>query len=453
MKKWKIKIPKNIWTIAGLLIVVSLVIAFFTTMTGNRSVDIRMHFASISEGKNPDNSSFDINEILSDEVLGAASKKLNDKVNVKKLRSHLSVADNFSETMLQTVKQEIKGGTDTYMMFPAEYTLTYKVVSEDVKNDGFFAVIGASLESLFMPSANKILTAITESYEEYYTDAYIQKGNALNIDWSESDKLDYFNKAENLSVVLAKIDRFLEEKYNSNPDFVSGEYDLGYGELQTDVVNVINVDLENLKAQIVQNGLTKDREKLLYQFKYTADMNLDRNKRETAAYKINKDALDLYDANVTKVVFIPSIDIDEDFYMNRTKIGIDYLVENANSSKLGADEAYYNYQEYNNLAEKFGKAEEATAENYEKADELYERIKNKIDEICDYAKKIMIEEDEKIRYREIVTTKAYSGFTIVGFAFKTVKAFAFIAVISFFISYIWEFLKKIFIAEKEDKKV
>ena len=63
MKKWKIKIPKNIWTIAGLLIVVSLVIAFFTTMTGNRSVDIRMHFASISEGKNPDNSSFDINEI------------------------------------------------------------------------------------------------------------------------------------------------------------------------------------------------------------------------------------------------------------------------------------------------------------------------------------------------------------------------------------------------------
>ena len=60
------------------------------------------------------------------------------------------------------------------------------------------------------------------------------------------------------------------------------------------------------------------------------------------------DGISIYDPSVTKVVFIPALDSENEFYMNRTKIGIDYLTENASKANLAGDEAeneahYYEY--------------------------------------------------------------------------------------------------------------
>ena len=65
------------------------------------------------------------------------------------------------------------------------------------------------------------------------------------------------------------------------------------------------------------------------------------NTRHSAAYEITKEAIDFYDANTTRVVFIPALDEERAFYMNRTKVGIDYLVEKASYEKGSADDAFH----------------------------------------------------------------------------------------------------------------
>ena len=64
-------------------------------------------------------------------------------------------------------------------------------------------------------------------------------------------------------------------------------------------------------------------------FDFMKNLNNETNKRHMSAYKVTKETIDFYDANTTRVVFIPALDEERDFYMNRTKVGIDYLVEKA----------------------------------------------------------------------------------------------------------------------------
>ena len=62
-------------------------------MTNSKSVIITINSASVSTGQNPDGSAFDIYEILSDQVLEAASEKLGGRIRADELKLHLSVSD------------------------------------------------------------------------------------------------------------------------------------------------------------------------------------------------------------------------------------------------------------------------------------------------------------------------------------------------------------------------
>ena len=87
-------------------------------MTNSRYVTITVNSASVSKGQNPDGSAFDIYEILSDEVLAAASEKLGGKITIAELRRHLSVSDALTEKTNQQVKQSILDGENGNTYFP-----------------------------------------------------------------------------------------------------------------------------------------------------------------------------------------------------------------------------------------------------------------------------------------------------------------------------------------------
>lgn len=48
-------------------------------------------------------------------------------------------------------------------------------------------------------------------------------------------------------------------------------------------------------------------------------------------YKTRKDGISFYDSAMSSVVLIPSKDENNDYYMSKTKIGIDYLAKDANN--------------------------------------------------------------------------------------------------------------------------
>ena len=406
------------------------------------SINISAHFSSVTEGKNPDGSPFDICEVLSDEVLKRASERLDGKVDVKTLRKHLSISDNTSATDLSKLKQKIVDGNTDYSYYPNVYTLTYSIVSDNIKRDGFFSSVGAVFKQIVMPGKKKILNSVAESYGEYYSEKYIAGNVAMQVDWANIDSLDYYNKATETRSLAEKASRFIWSKYNKNPKFVSDD-GIGYGELCTEIDQIISIDVKNYTSLVIQNGLTADKDSLLRQFAFMANLYSETNVRHTAAYEVTKEVIDFYDSNTTRVVFIPSLDAERTFYMNRTKVGIDYLIEKASDEKCSADDAFHNVEKYKYLTSSFSNTEPASQDTYDTADQMYTDIKDKIDAFITKADEIINEETQSGKYEKIDSGKPYGNFGLVGMAFSGGKLFITLLLIAFLLVSLIEGASKI----------
>ena len=431
----------------GIIITVIVILAISLLFTASkqlnsRSVNLTAEFSSISDGLNPDSSPFDVQEILSDEVLTEASKKLNGKYSVWELRRHMNITQYTSSLDRITVKNNIREGNDEYISVPTVYRLTYKTISDEIHSEGFWSCTKAIFKHLFSPSKAKVLNAVTESFKDYYVEKYIYTGEALKIDWSKAEHLDYYNKASTTLNIAGRLSRFISDKYNKTHDFISDEETISYGELQNEINSLISVEIENYKSFIIDNGLTKNKTNLLRQFKYMEDYNNETNERLMARYDVIKDAINFYDSDVTKVVFIPALDVNDSFYMNRTKVGIDYLVEQGKTAKIAADDAHHNEINYRHLAEKFSNAPEASDSHYAQADEMFENIKIKIDNFSEKTLKIIAKENKGKKFLDIKVSDTYTGTGIVSAAKQALKTFVLLVLAAYVIIYAYELLKK-----------
>lgn len=430
--------------IAGVLIVFLIAsICVISQSFNSSSISISAHFSSVTEGKNPDGSPFNINELFSNEVLESASQKLGGKVDAATIKKHLSVSDSTSPVDIANLKQEIVDGNTDYSFHPNVYTLTYSTVSDTIKRDGIFASVGAVVKQIVMPGKNKILKSVAESYSEYYFDKYIAGNVAMKSDWSDIDSLDYYNKATEASAAAKKISRFILSKYNENPEFVSAD-GIGYGDLYTEIEQIIGIDVNNYTSFVIQNGVTSDKASLLRQFAFMEDLNDETNRRHTSAYEIAKDVIDFYDSNTTKVVFIPALDEERTFYMNRTKVGIDYLIEKANLEKGLANNALYDAERYRYLTKRFSTAEPVSEDILKTTDKMYTELKEKIDNFTKKAESVINEGSQSDEHELIELGKPYGNFSLVSMAVCGGKIFILLLLIAFLAVSLIEFISKFY---------
>ena len=442
-RKGDSKIKTIIKGIIGLLIIFFIVsICLIFRHFNSSAINISANFSSVTEGKNPDGSPFNVNEIISNEVLEMASEKLDGKIDVETIKKHLSVYDFTSTVDIAKLKQKIEDGNTDYSRYPNSYALTYTMVSDDVKEEGISAIFDTVFNHNNMPSQEKILSCIAESYSEYYSEKYIAGSAALQIDWENTNSLDYYNKATETKATAEKISRFIQSKYNKNSKFVS-DSGIGYGELYTEIEQIINVDIGNYTSFVIQNGLTLNKDALLRQFAFMEKLYNETNIRHMSAYEITKEAIEFYDANTTRVVFVPALDEERTFYMNRTKVGIDYLVEKAAYEKGTADSAFHNAERYKYLSESFSDIELASNEMYVAADKMYADIKDKINAFIIKAEDIINEGSLTEKHEKIDCGKPYRNFDLVSIAVSGGKLFIMLLIIAFLLTSLIEGAGKI----------
>ncbi len=433
--KWcKCKTPNQRKTIRVYLLVVAFVFAICCLcavfqMTNSRYVTITINSASVSKGQNPDGSPFDIYEIFSDEVLEAASKKLDGRVSAAELKQHLYVSDALTAATNQQLKQSILDGEHENTYFPTVYRLTYTTVSDKISMDG----LGNQIRAFFRGSArsvDRILEAVTESYQEIYVVSYLTYDSMFEIDWASIDTMDYYNRAEALRTESMRILRFLQDKANENPAAGSSSTKLTFGDLHNDLGQLIRVDIENHQAHIIQNSITKSREELLRQFRYMEQIHKEEKERKTEAYLILDDAVDMYDSTTTKVVFIPALDQDDSFYMNRTKVGLDYLVESADTARLAADEAEHNAKYYQYLQTCFSKTHIPRQEQINHADAVYQNIKVRLENL-NKAVQLLLAESNQAENEGIKVSDAEISVGIVGVGMSFAKRFVILSMAAY----------------------
>lgn len=398
-------------------------------MTNSRSVTITINSASVAKGQNPDGTAFDIYQILSDEVLSAASKKLGGKISAAELRQHLSVSDALRAETNQQLKQSILDGEYENVYFPTVYSLTYSAVSDGVGKEGVAQQIWTCVKAMSGYDMNRILETVAESYQAFYEDSYLTYDAMFRIDWEHIDTMDYYNRAEALRTEAMRMLRFLQDKSAEN-NGADTSTNLTYNDLENGLWKLISSDIENHQAYIIQNNITKARKELLQQFRYMEEIYKEEKERQTEAYLILDDAVDMYDSTTTKVVFIPALDQDNSFYMNRTKVGLDYLVESADAARLAADEAEHNAQYYQYLQTCFAAAITPKQNHITHADAVYQSIKAQIEELNGSVKALLAASNQSENEGIKVSNVAMSA-GIVGVGFSFAKQFVILSMAAY----------------------
>ena len=442
--KWKkINVPKQfrVYLLAVLVVFAICSLGAVFQAANSRSVTITMNSASVSKGQNPDGSGFDIYEILSDEVLEAAAEKLNGRVSTEELKRHLSVCDALGARANQQMKQSILNGEYENTYFPTVYRMTYAIVTDEIRDEGIGQQITALLRAFSLPSADRILAAVTESYQEVYAASYLTYDAMFEIDWADIDAMDYYNRAEALRTEATRILRFLQDRADETPVVESSPQKLAYGDLRNNLGQLISVDIENHQAYIIQNSITSSRKELLRQFRYMEEIYIEEMERKTEEYLVLDEAVDMYDSSTTKVVFIPALDQNDSFYMNRTKVGLDYLVESADAARLAADEADHNAKYYQYLQTCFDETVTPLRSQIAHTDDIYVSIKEELNALMESVKELLAESNQT-ENEGIKAGNAAMSADIVGLGMSFAKRFVILSMAAYVLICIPSFLPK-----------
>ena len=414
-------------------------------LTNSVSATVMINSFFSADGKNPDGTPFNIMELFNDDVMECTVQKLGGKMTAKELRQHLTISDTMTNQSFAKLEQSIFNGEDENTYFPTEYLLTYSTISEQIQREGFFAQCESFFRSFFLPSKTKILNAALQSYKEYYGEMYLDYDSLFNIDWSVVDSMDYYNRFEFMNDIVQRLSRFLQYKNDQSISQKKTNVDTGYYDLIVELSHGPLKNIENYQAYILQYGVTIDKEDLLRQLAYMQELSEEEYARKKQEYEAIKEAIDLYDATTTKVVFIPALDGNDSFYMNRTKVGLDYLSEKADAAKLQADSAAHSAKQYAYVQTCFGE-EYIIDENGEKkqirntpaqrahAEELCESLKTDIQRLITELAAVN-EKGKSANQEYLIISAPFAGVSLISVAFSTAKRFVLLCMAAYVVVY------------------
>lgn len=281
------------------------------------SAIVTLNYEEASKGQNANGTRYNMSEIICDEVIERAIKKgAFENVSAEDLKKCLSV-----EPVVQGNSYD-----ENQYHISTEFFLNY---TESKKTQHL--------------DADTVVQLISDAYKEFYIEKYADNFEVLKIKIDpEKDfaDMDYMDTASWLSNKAAGISRYMYELADKNTSFVSSN-GITFSSIagKADDLNQIQIT-DSLQSYLLYNGISKDKDLYVGRLEYN-NSRLDFEQQEADAYyKVRNDAIALYAEEMTRVVLVPTWDEEGEYYMGRTKVGIDTLsVEAEDYSKQAAEYA------------------------------------------------------------------------------------------------------------------
>ena len=169
--------------------------------------------------------------------------------------------------------------------------------------------------------------------------------------------------------------------HNEDSKFRSQTTGYTFENLVTMLINLRDIDLNKYESYVLQNKISKEPISFVRKHQYTVENKSMRYDMRRQSSEIMNEALKIYDAHITGVAFIPSVDKNNQFYMSRTKTGLDNIVNKSYSDGVAAAELKKDIDADVDIINKYASAEDTPEDVKETADKM-------ISEICDYLSKI-----------------------------------------------------------------
>lgn len=341
----------------------------------NQTMILRCNYTEAAKGFYPDGTWFDIFAIKSEEVLNDVIEKYNiTSITAQEMQDRISVFAITNGDVISKAVSANSSGKDFYYI-TNEYAVTYNQKNKFAVNQAF-----------------RMLRYISESYKEMFFEKYTEKNKVLefNRDEIDFDDLEYIEIGSWFTNEVESIQRFITERASENGSFRSLETNQTFINIEKMLKNFVENDLEQYKGFVSQSGLAKNKSQYKNKLNYKISMlNIDKSKQQLA-HDFRVKAIEQYDSYITGVAFIPSVDSNNRFYMNRTMIGIDYLTDEAYQAGYNAETYEKAIQEYNatiNNIDSNNHDDEEFDRLTTTADEMIAGMCDKLEQISDIAVK------------------------------------------------------------------
>ena len=337
--------------------------AYQSSLKTSASVVISLNYDEASKGLNANGTRYNMSEIISDEVVERAIEKgALEGVTVKELKACLSVAPLIDGSSYD----------EDYYHISTEFLVTFQANQYTGHLD-----------------AENVVRLIGFAYKDFYIDTYADNFDLLDITINcEEDfaDMDYLDIVQYLNMQVQKIQNYMYGLANESSSYISSDGE-SFLSLAGEAENIGNVQIgDNLRAYLLDNGISKDAERYIGRLEYDNMLNDYSYQKAKASFDVRNEAVAMYSEEMTRIVLVPTWDSEGEYYMGRTKVGIDTLsLEAQQSSRVAAD--YFKGIETNKATIK-ALEEAARSGDDAYSDQLIEKICSEIMSLADAAAKI-----------------------------------------------------------------
>ena len=250
--------------------------------------------------------------------------------------------------------------------------------------------------------AQSMLQMVAYAYLEYFYDNYTDNTSILQYRPADTEGLEYRQIARYYNTKLIQLKNYVNGRIEENKSFVSDE-GITFQDIRAKVDNLLRINLSNFRSFVTEKGLYKERQSYveLLDYKNYKDDNI--YSLNTKTYNLYKRCIEQYDPKLTGVVLVPSVDRNQDFYMSKTKTGIDHLAENAVGAEETAEKKRADIKNRQSIIDHI-KESDNQASDLKKADEMIWKIDAELKNVSNQAMQIDVEYS-RYKNKDYVTVK------------------------------------------------
>ncbi len=231
-------------------------------------------------------------------------------------------------------------------------------------------------------SAKKMLALLCKAYSEYFVEHYGFNHTILSFDTDDLKFNDeYLMAVDLLDLKCRQLEKYVDLRSRESKNYQDPDTGMTFSSLKERVNDFYTYDLAKLRSYIIENGIAKDKAGLISMLDYKIRMDSLMHNKMMAAYDEDNKGVKMYDAAMSAVVMIPTQDEQMQYYMSRTKTGMDNMVKHAQEQLTGTAERMENINYNTYLTEKL-KAGTASKTKMEKADAMIKEMEVSLDKIA-----------------------------------------------------------------------
>ena len=320
------------------------------------STILSLDYEEAAKGLTPNGMRFNVFEIRSPEVM----KRLIDYADL----DGKVTPDELSECV------SVKATHDKNISGNVNYISTSYVVR--FTNKGFTNKI----------SAKNMLTLLCKAYSEYFVEHYGFNHSILSFDADDLKFNDeYLMAVDLLDLKCRQLEKYVDLRSRESKNYQDPKTGMTFSSLKEQLGDFYTYDLAKLRSYVIENGIAKDKTGLVNLLDYKIRMDSLMNNKMMAAYDEDNKGIEMYDAAMSAVVMIPTQDEQMQYYMSRTKTGMDNMVKHAQEQLTGTEE-YMEHIKYNTYLTGKLSAGEADLTKMEKADVMIKDMEVSLDKIA-----------------------------------------------------------------------